>query len=547
VVQYRGALNKLNGAQVILSALDSLGVTHLFGVSGANIEPLFYEMEIHPRITPILSKHEFSAGSAAIGYSRVTSNLGAVFTTSGGGAFNVIPALAEAYSKQVPLIAIIGQPVVGHEGKGFFQESSGQFGTPHLSKALESVTGLCVQISSTETIESAVHESILHAITHNTPVAILVPRDIQVAKISSKDNIFHGSVSDDGKEAVHRVSNVSVEEALNRSLYSTVVILGEQIREDEKHSLMELINKLNVPVVATPQGKGKIDNSHPLYCGVIGSMGNPSANEIVIDCHEIICIGESLPIISQFGLEESLKSKVVYAICTDHVYLNQEIIEIKGSLAEINLHVHQNNQTTLSPKPISFHTFSECNHLSEYFKLINQSLEEETNFLVDAGSCGAASVHWLQIPDNCYFDIALGMGGMGFTFGNSIGVSLGNRHKTIVFAGDGSFLMFGMEIHTAVEQKLNVTYVIINNDSHGMCETRSADKFDHSPSANCYSHVAVGSGLQLLFPTIRAVDVNTHNELSAWLESNQIIQGVSVIAINVSVLEKVPFTPLLRK
>ncbi|MFD6420332.1 thiamine pyrophosphate-dependent enzyme, partial [Streptomyces sp. NPDC060194] len=45
-------------------------------------------------------------------------------------------------------------------------------------------------------------------------------------------------------------------------------------------------------------------------------------------------------------------------------------------------------------------------------------------------------------------------------------------HRTVVIAGDGSFFMHGMEIHTAIEHDLPITFVVFNNNAHAMCVTR---------------------------------------------------------------------------
>ena len=51
------------------------------------------------------------------------------------------------------------------------------------------------------------------------------------------------------------------------------------------------------------------------------------------------------------------------------------------------------------------------------------------------------------------FLVALGMGGMGYSFGAGVGMAFGRKRRTVVIAGDGAFFMHGMEIHTAVEYR----------------------------------------------------------------------------------------------
>jgi acetolactate synthase-1/2/3 large subunit len=76
----------------IVERLAAVGVDHIFGVDGANIEDLYDAAHFQPEITAVLAKHEFSAATMADGYSRSGAGLGVVAATSGGGALNLLPA-----------------------------------------------------------------------------------------------------------------------------------------------------------------------------------------------------------------------------------------------------------------------------------------------------------------------------------------------------------------------------------------------------------------------------------------------------------------------
>ena len=62
----------------------------------------------------------------ADGAARISGGIGAVLTTSGGGALNVVPALAEAYDSRVPVLALIGtapRPTVGRGPRRVLENS----------------------------------------------------------------------------------------------------------------------------------------------------------------------------------------------------------------------------------------------------------------------------------------------------------------------------------------------------------------------------------------------------------------------------------------
>ena len=79
----------------------------------------------------------------------------------------------------------------------------------------------------------------------------------------------------------------------------------------------------------------------------------------------------------------------------------------------------------------------------------------------------------------------------------------------MVIAGDGSFFMHGMEIHTAVQYGLPVTFVLFNNNAHAMCVTREQLFYDDLYSYNRFGPSQLGAGLAAMFPGLASVDVAT--------------------------------------
>lgn len=124
--------------------------------------------------------------------------------------------------------------------------------------------------------------------------------------------------------------------------------------------------------------------------------------------------------------------------------------------------------------------------LSGAIAAINPCLEKPSHYIFDAGNCAAAAAHYLRLPAGSSSTIALGMGGMGYGVASAIGVQIAreqyHREKqltpTMVFCGDGAFLMNGFEVHTAVEHQLPVLWIVFNNQKHGMCVTRQRLFFD---------------------------------------------------------------------
>src|SRR6202030_1662898 len=91
--------------------------------------------------------------------------------------------------------------------------------------------------------------------------------------------------------------------------------------------------------------------------------------------------------------------------------------------------------------------------------------------------------------------------------------------RTVVIAGDGAFFMHGMEIHTALQYRLPVTFLLFDNHAHAMCVTREQMFYDDLYSYNRFGPSRLGAGLAAMFPGLSAVDVDDIGELPAALQA----------------------------
>ena len=180
-------------------------------------------------------------------------------------------------------------------------------------------------------------------------------------------------------------------------------------------------------------------------------------------------------------------------------------------------------------------------------------LPQDTDIAVDAGNIGAAAIHWLPARRDGRFLVALGMGGMGYSFGAGIGMAFARgdstspkpRHRTVVIAGDGAFFMHGMEIHTALHYRLPVTFVLFDNHAHAMCVTREQLFYGDRYSYNRFGPSRLGAGLAAMFPALPSIDVTDIGELGVAIKAALDVEGPSVVAVECSADEIPPFTAFL--
>jgi acetolactate synthase-1/2/3 large subunit len=164
--------------------------------------------------------------------------------------------------------------------------------------------------------------------------------------------------------------------------------------------------------------------------------------------------------------------------------------------------------------------------------------------LADAGNTGASAVHYLAVPPGGRWLLAMGMAGMGYAFGASIGAAFASGRRCVVCAGDGAFLMHGMEVHTAVEHSLPITFIILNNRAHGMCLVRERFLLGEEHRYNTFQPSHLGAALAVMFPALLASDCRSLDELERALLAAREVTGPALIALELDEIEVPPFAAL---
>jgi acetolactate synthase-1/2/3 large subunit len=115
----------------------------------------------------------------------------------------------------------------------------------------------------------------------------------------------------------------------------------------------------------------------------------------------------------------------------------------------------------------------------------------------------------------------------------------------VVIAGDGSFFMHGMEIHTAVQYRLPITFLLFDNHAHAMCVTREQLFYGDRYTYNRFGPSHLGAGLAAMLPGLTALDVDDIDDLSAALDAALRTDGPVVISVECSPDEIPPFAAFL--
>jgi acetolactate synthase-1/2/3 large subunit len=541
----------------IVAYLAASGVEYIFGVDGANIEDVYDAAYFCDGITAVLAKHEFSAATMADGFSRSGAGLGVVAATSGGGCLNTVAGLGEALASRVPVLALIGQPPTTLDGRGAFQDTSGRNGALNGEALFSAVSVFCRRISAPEEIATALPQAIAAA-RRGGPAVLLLPKDIQQAALELRNSVNRAT---NGVAVRRQLGDPQVlARALRRADGPITIIAGEQVaRDDARAELAQLRSVLRARVATVPDAKdvaGTPGLGSSSALGVSGVMGHPTVATAIAGSALCLVVGTQLSVTARAGLDDvlaevptySIGSAVPFVACT-HVHTE----DLRGSLKLLTQELNGDgrptgmrvpdvvSRTELQPPP---HDGAGVRY-REAMAVLDAALPDGVDIVADAGNIGASAIHYLPARRDGRFVVALGMGGMGYSFGAALGIAFGRNRRTVVIAGDGSFFMHGMEIHTAVQYGLPVTFLLFDNHAHAMCVTREQHFYNDVYSYNRFGPSRLGAGLAAMFPGLSAVDVDTIDDLPTALQAALDVDGPSVIAVECSADEIPPFAAFL--
>ncbi len=321
----------------IVERLASIGVDHIFGVDGANIEDLYDAAHFRTDITAVLAKHEFSAAAMADGYSRSGAGLGVVAATSGGGALNLVAALGESLTSRVPVLALVGQAPTAMDGRGSFQDTSGDNGS--LNAQARVFRGVGVLRAGAHTGRRRAG-----AVGGRSPRRAPAARQCCCCpRTFSRDTWTASAMAPES--GLPRWTSVPIGNPqpivgiLRDANGPVTIIVGEQVARDNARAELEALRAvLRARVATVPDAKdvaGTPGLGSSSALGVTGVMGHPGVAEAVAGSAVCLVVGTRLSVTARTGLDDALAavrtvsigSAPPYVPCT-HVHTD----DLRGSL-----------------------------------------------------------------------------------------------------------------------------------------------------------------------------------------------------------------------
>jgi acetolactate synthase-1/2/3 large subunit len=271
-----------NGGQALVAALHGHGVDTVFGIPGTHNLTAFAALHEYG-IRTVLTRHEQGAGYAADGYARVTGRPGVCLTTSGPAILNAAAAAAQAWSDSVPVLFVSPGLPTDHPGlgNGYLHEVRDQ------RAAMGSIVAYSHRVGSVAEIPRAVAAAfVAMAGGRPRPVHLEIPLDLLEAA-APVEPVAPVRVA----TAVAPAAELDAAARLLAAAERPVLLVGGGAKA-AAGPLRALAERLGAPVLTTANGKGVLDEDHPLAVGA--GLHQPSARRLAEDADVVLAVGTEL-------------------------------------------------------------------------------------------------------------------------------------------------------------------------------------------------------------------------------------------------------------
>jgi acetolactate synthase-1/2/3 large subunit len=493
-------------ADYVLDSLANEGITDIFVVYGAANGDLIDAFTRNKKTRYIAVMHEQAGGFAAEGYAKISGKPGAVIVTSGPGGQNLVTPIGNCYYDSVPCIFITGQV-----NSKFIRlnEDVRQVGfqeTP-IVEIVKPVTKYAKLITNASDIRYEVEKAI-HLCKEGRPGPVLldIPTDIQKIDVDiDKLRSYHSenkSVKFDIKKINEQVCQYIAD--LKESKRPVILVGGGVRISGAIQQLLELGNKLNIPMFPTWNALDVVTSDLNYYGGRVGTYGGAGRNFGLQNSDLFLGIGTRVSgRITGGKLDTFLRGAKKYIVdidepltkkenqqipfdesihCDAKIFLDILINKLKEeNIPSFSQWMNKVLEWKIKYDPVKKEYFDKKDHVHPYafMRILSEEAGKKDILVGDCGGNIVTMNHAFESKQGQRMISNNGNSPMGFSFAGAMGAWLASNKlsNVICIIGDGGFNMNIQELQTVKNYNMNFKTFILNNQIYGITKSYQETNF----------------------------------------------------------------------
>src|SRR3984957_12057567 len=461
-------------AEVLLGALEQIGVKHVFGLIGDSLNPLADAVR-RSRIEWIGVRHEEGAALAAAGQAKLTGELGVCAGTTGPGRTHLVAGLYEASRDHAPVLALSGDMPRRFQGTDYIQTTK-----PDL--LFRDVSLYTQTITSPQQAPSVIHQAIAAAYAGRGVAHLTLPQDVISAKAESGMTSVatlrpRQEFSPGGEDVAQIVSRIN-------GAGSVLIMCGGGCH-GAADLLRGLSDRIKAPLIHSVKGKDIIPYDDSRWMGGIGMIGTKAVYNAVMHCDLLLMLGTDYPY-SEFLPR---KGSVIQVDERAHV-LGRRAPTALGVLGSVQptLQLLLGEVAAKSDNRFFDRVTHERRRWDEMLdrqsdparskdrihpqavaRAVSDLARRDAVFTLDTGLNTLWSANWIRQSGSQRIIGSFNNAAVGTALGQANGIQALDRSRQVVaLCGDGGFNMLMCEFLTAVHHKLPVKAIVYNNSAFGL-------------------------------------------------------------------------------
>jgi acetolactate synthase I/II/III large subunit len=530
----------MNGAQLLVAALENEGVKRIFGVPGEeNLDVV--EALRRSSIELVLTRHEQAAAFMAATQGRLTGEAGVCLSTLGPGALNLATGAAYAQLGAMPMVMLTGQ-------KGILSRKQARFQIVDIVSTMVPLTKMAHRIVGTATIPSTVREAFRVAEQERPgPVHLELPEDIAAEEAPDMRLVPPHPT------ALPVAPPTSLDRAaeLVRQAERPLVMLGAAAsRPRLADALSAFVKRVQIPFFNTQMGKGSVAGGSGLYMGTAALSERDYVHRAIDRADLIISIGhdtvEKPPFLMCSSGPKVLHVGYLPATVEEVYFPYAELIgDIGPSLALLADRIEGKLPNAGALLPLRQEILARIADRAGESRYpltpqrivhdVRRVMPEDGIVCLDNGmyKIWFARNYRTRVANTLLLDNALATMGAGLPSA-MMAAMLHPHRRVLAVCGDGGFMMSSQELETAVRLGLNLVVLILQDNAYGMIRWKqAADGFaDFGMSFGNPDFVALAKAYG-----IRGALVASADGLAPALESAFASGGIHLVTVPIDYSE----------
>jgi len=456
---------------MVVRALEDEGIGFAFGIPGTHNIELYDSLALSAKVRPILVTDEQSASFMADGVARSSGQLAVVNVVPGAGLTHALSGIAEAYLDGIPLL-VLACGIRRDTGKAFQLHDVDQLGIAR------PVTKAQFQVAQGSEIYTTIRRAC--QIARNAPAGPVM------VEIPAEHYIFRHRADWRAPDAPPARPSARREEvdracAMLEASRRPLLYLGLGAMEAGAN-LVALAERLNAPVATTFEGKGVFSEKHPLWlwCG-FGTAAPTFVQEVAASCDLTLAIGCRFSEVGTGSYGMQPRGKLIH-VDIDPAVLGRNyapdlavVSDAASFVASLLPFLAQRSVDQALRHDIRFGheevwkewvapENSEGVYPPDLLRTLQTLVGDEAIYATDSGNGTFLAVECLRLQRPRAFLAPVDYSCMGYAVPAALGAALACPNRPVVsLAGDGAFLMTGLELLTASQLQLPVMVLVLRD------------------------------------------------------------------------------------